>query len=362
MNILFISTLTGYFASGPSYSVPARIKALEKIDNVLWINMLDSDMPHWHEVKCYHNIREYKKLRLESLPEPFNNPDVVVFEDFYNIKDVLFAFELKRKRIPYIVVPRSGLTEKAQKHGWLKKQLTMPLFRNFYTRGAVAIQYLTKKESEDSGTKWCGNSFIIPNGFKKCEHVKGKFSEDGIKGIYIGRINKYHKGFDLLVEVIKKIQDELRSAKFTIDVYGNCANGDDISLKNYIESNKLSDIITMHKGVTGLEKQKKLLESDIFIMTSRFEGHPMGLVEAIAYGLPCMVTRGTNMKDEINLYDAGWTCESNIDSITMAFLSIIEEKGFLEKKSANALALSLLYDWDVLAEKFHKKISEYIIK
>ena len=49
----------------------------------------------------------------------------------------------------------------------------------------------------------------------------------------------------------------------------------------------------------------------------------MGLLEAFAYGLPCLVTPGTNLSQEIYDYDAGWIASLDSDSIAEKMLSII---------------------------------------
>lgn len=38
-----------------------------------------------------------------------------------------------------------------------------------------------------------------------------------------------------------------------------------------------------------------LLQTDLFIQTSRHEGMPMGLLEALSIGVPCLVTVGTSL-------------------------------------------------------------------
>jgi len=47
----------------------------------------------------------------------------------------------------------------------------------------------------------------------------------------------------------------------------------------------LQNVVYINDGIFDDEKEKKQLESDFFILTSRFEGHPMGLIEALSYGL-----------------------------------------------------------------------------
>ena len=70
----------------------------------------------------------------------------------------------------------------------------------------------------------------------------------------------------------------------------------------------------------------------IFVLTSRFEGHPMGLIEALSYGLPSLVTTGTNMAKEIESNNAGWIAETEIESIVIAIKRLIREKVKSKKK------------------------------
>lgn len=62
----------------------------------------------------------------------------------------------------------------------------------------------------------------------------------------------------------------------------------------------MDNLIITHGGVYDSDKETILLNSDFFILTSRFKGHLMGLIEALSYGLFCLVTEGSNMADGIN--------------------------------------------------------------
>ena len=359
MDILYISHLSDKISAGPNWSVPASIRAQSNLDNVLWINITSARMKHWLDVKCFYDIGECRRLELKNLPVPFSFPDLVVFEGFYAIKEVLFSYELRRKRIPYVIIPRGSLTRQAlHNHSWLKKKIAHWLFFNSFVKHALAIQFLTEKEYEDS-IKLNKNHVIIPNGFHQPVLKKECFSEVGIKALFIGRIDVYHKGLDLLVQACQQIKEELREVKFMITCYGpkgNEADGLNMLIKGY----GIEDIVKLKGEIGGKEKENAILDADVFIMTSRFEGHPMGLIEALSYGLPVLISRGTNMMNELQEANAGWTCENEVNSIVTCLSRLIKEKSLLKQKSHNARLLAAKYDWDLLAKDFHQAISSIV--
>lgn len=362
MNILYISNLSNNIDAGLNWSVPAGVKAQQLYDNVLWVDINpNAFQEQFGKVEAYHNIKEYGgKIQLTALPKPFNNLDFVVFEGFFMIKHVLFARKLHRQHIPYIIIPRGSLTRGGfclggwKKH--LKKEIGCLLLFNRYVRHAVAIQYLTNEEQKESTYRFHTHSFVIPNGFSTPETQKGTFSK-GIRAVFIGRLDMFHKGLDLLIEAIASVKENLIKAGFTLDIYGSVRDDTKDVLSTDIEKNNLSSIIHNHRRViTGEEKKNVLLASDVFILTSRFEGHPMGLIEALSYGLPCLITRGANMYDEVLRADAGWVSETNIDGIKQSLLKMIAEKDKFLEKSNNAKQLAKKYDWNVLALDFHQKL------
>lgn len=360
MKIVFVSGLSGSVSAGPSWSVPSRIKAQEGIDNVLWINLTTKYLPHWKDVKAYHAIKEFEILKLECLPVEYRVPDVVVFEGFYCRKAVNFSKQLRKERIPYIIVPRGSLTWQARHNSsrW-KKDIAHWLWFDSFVSHALAVQYLTEKEKEDSAIQKCRNSFVLPNGITPPTEIKEQFSVDGVRAIFIGRIDVYHKGLDILLEACSHISSELRKAGFSLKIYGP-QNQDFEKVKLIIHERNLQDIVSLMGEISGTDKAKAILEADLFVLTSRFEGHPMGLVEALSFGLPAFVTPGTNMAEEIKASNAGWVASCEVNFIAQTLKKAIEEKNLFSIKSKNALELSKGYNWELLAKKFHEKIEELI--
>ena len=361
MNILFISSLSHSLSTGPAWSVPARIAAQEKIDNVFWVNLSEAEHDHWKEVKAYHNIREFSKCSFSALPAPFNKPDVVVFEGFYGgLKEIAFALDCWRMRVPYIIVPRSSLTYQAMhnKSRW-KKEIAHFMFYDRFVKKSLAVQYLTEQEYQDSKYRFDGPHFILPNGFNKPQRVKECFSKDQIKAIFIGRIDIHQKGLDLLLGVLDELRDELIKVNFSLVLHGPKLE-DYYQVEEMIKKMNLKQIVTMGGEILGEAKAKALLESDVFFLTSRFEGHPMGLLEAMSYGLPCVITTGTNMQPEVDAYNAGWTSNTNPNGIKQALLNMIANIGNLHDKSNQAKSLSERYEWRKLSMTLHEYIRNSI--
>jgi len=364
MNILYFSNLSTNVAAGLNWSVPATIEAQSVIDNVFWVNLTNTEMPHWKKVKAFHNANEFceRGFDIDKLPVPFNRPDVAVFEGFYQPNAPKIAKKLLKLGIPYIITPRGSLTFQAQ-HNSLIKRLKKSIANFFifkpFTKNAIALQYLTVAEQNDSGDKWNRTSFVVPNGFHIPDLKKQKFSSNGLKAVFIGRMDLYHKGLDILLEACNQEREFLSSEGFKLYIHGP-QSYDYEKIKNYILQNKLESFVILKDEVTGKDKEVALIDADIFILTSRFEGHPMGLIEALAYGLPSLVTPGSNMGDVISNYNAGWLAEPTAQSIAEKLKSIIENINQLPSKSDNARRLSFNYDWSVIATSFHKYVASLL--
>lgn len=351
MNILFISRLSNNNNCGPYYSIPRQVAAQRIYDNVFWLNANRNYFEEWKEIGDVKTEIDYPNPRLWNLPEPFNHPDIVVLEEQYNFIRMPLMLDVKKNNIPYIIVPRCSLTRSALKKKTLKKKIANGIYFKRFIRSAAGIQYLTEQEKIESGLSWNKNNFVIPNGIQiPC--IDKKYNKNHIEVSFIGRIDIYHKGLDIMVSVCKRLKKEMEHVNMHISIYGSGQKQDREFLVNAIDN--LKGVVDYIGPVHGKKKEKVLIKSDAFILTSRFEGMPMGVLEALSYGVPVIITQGTNMSSVVNEYDCGWVADSTEESVVSLIRRFIEDKDSIPIKGRKGKIAASKFDWDSIAQKTHQ--------
>lgn len=354
MKIVYVSHIIADGANGLCWSVPESVKAQSAIDDVYWLNTGEGVMEHWKKVSAFHDDFNYRWSLLKNLPAEYKKPDIVVFEGFYDsLLDVVWARELRKRNIPYIIVPRSALTESAMNnHARFKKKIAHCLFYNRFIKRAAAIHFLTRGEAKETVKLFDLPHFIIPNGISIPSYFKKKFSQDHINATFIGRIDIHQKGLDLLFEAMSSERDILDKNGFHLNIYGP-KSSDTVALLQLCKFYSLSNFVSINQQIFGKDKEKVLLDSDLFILTSRFEGLPMGLIEALSYGVPCAVTDGTYLGEEIFDNKAGWVSNISVIGISKMLKNICINRTELMERGKNAQLLSKKYDWSSIAKRTH---------
>lgn len=352
MKLLYISNLTGNLYAGPNHSVPAQIAAQSNYDDVFWLNLNDNEITN-DKAGLLHKISDVKGIIPDDLPHPFNKPDLVVFEEFYCYPFNKIIYRLVKNRIPYVIIPRSQMTHQAKQVRKIKKKIADLLFFNWFVNNASAIHYLTEAEKNDSSA-YSAKAVVIPNGINMPMNTDRSTKKEQFVISYVGRLNIYQKGIDLLFDACGMIRDELLRNHVKVCFYGPDQEGALNKMMEWRAAKKLEDVIEIHDAVYNEKKADILRNSNVFIMTSRFEGMPMGLIEALSYGLPCIVTPGTNLMKEIEDAGAGFGCELTAEKIAAAIALSFSEGTVLSEMENNAKKLAAYYSWHSIAERTHE--------
>lgn len=278
-------------------------------------------------------------------------PDIVQFHSVYWKEYLAIYPVLLEKKIPYAIQLHGALSQENYKKNKWKKWLANTLYFNRFIKNATGIIYLSDKEKELSLVPEINNkSYIIPNGCEKpIFSVNTTTPHDVLDFVYIGRLALEHKGLDKLVAAIGMLKAKgVTCCHFSF--YGNPKDADAQVFQQMLTPYK--GFADFYGGIYGDDKYKRLHEADMFIQTSRFEGLPMGVLEALSYGIPCILTPGTNLAEIVADAKAGWKTDLNADAIADTIVrAVIEYRENYQSYRNNAINLSHEYDWDAIAKQ-----------
>lgn len=206
------------------------------------------------------------------------------------------------------------------------------LARKLIAKNSSAIMIQNMEQSLFFPRAYRNKIFAVPNPVDELFLMsKGReYHNEITKIIMIGRI-EYQKNYKIMIDAIKEIYDSGR--KVTVNIFGNGSL--EGKLIKYIEDMAMSNIV-FYRGRTN-NVEEELRKSDLFLMTSDYEGMPNSLMEAMATGIPvvssdCMTGPKTLIKDGETgfLFNTG-----NISSLIQKLVYVIDNPNVTNKVGMN---------------------------
>ena len=164
-------------------------------------------------------------------------------------------------------------------------------------------------------------TYILSNPIQQCSFVEKPVINKTLKKIItLGRLTE-QKNHRMLIDAFKIAKEQ--NDELILEIYG--LGEEKENLENQIKSLNLQRSVFL-KGRTDNAKQK-LSESDLFVLSSNYEGMPNALLEAMAAGVPSISTDcPTGPSDIIENNVNGILIETNNkDELAKAILKMQDE-------------------------------------
>ena len=177
-----------------------------------------------------------------------------------------------------------------------KLYILLEKFLSKFTDKIITVSEGEKQEILNAGICSSQKIVVITNGVDiPADTVnESNFQQKPKKIISFSRFN-YQKNTRLLIEICKKLEELEEKNLVEFHVYGS---GEEFGLiRQLIESNKLGQRIVLHGADSNA--RDKLVDGFCYISTSRWEGLPISLLEAMAVGLPVLASNVVGNNDVI---------------------------------------------------------------
>lgn len=202
----------------------------------------------------------------------------------------------------------------------------------------------------------------------------------------VGRLDAWHvKGFDLLFRCFQQLvhsaecreqrRAEALNKKYKInnkdDEYiDSCdwrlqiAGGGSEESLNYLKGlcrecgvEDRVDFLGFQEDIESLYKK-----AEIFVLSSRYEGFGLVLIEAMSQGCACVACDYKGRQREIIQDDSqGLCCEpDDVDALAQALMRMIEDEDYRKTVQKNAVERSKYYDTNKTVRRWEKLINEII--
>lgn len=169
------------------------------------------------------------------------------------------------------------------------------------------------------------------------------------KFLAIGRFSPQHKGFDLLIQAFALFAKN--NSEWTLDIVGE--GEEESSYRNLITQKHLEDRITIHPFTDHI--QTYYSEAQVYVLSSRWEGLPLVLIEAMAHGLP-IVSSDLDVSREIMGDFAIYFNNGDVEDLARC----LQQATAIDwnQKSKQAIDIASRFDIKAIAGQWRKIINE----
>lgn len=310
---------------------------------------------HFSEAIILHNMQlsgnrvRFLKQYIQSVKTLISKiqPDVIIVCD--GLKGFFIPIFIKTQ-IPILF----------ESHGSIFNTEEKPKSSLIYNLGIQFKKYAASKFdsfivlSEESQNEWqVSNSVVIPNPNWLHDVTVSNLSNK--KVLTVAR-HSYEKGIDRLLQVWKLVSQ--KHPDWTLEVYG--------SFEDHFYQNQATQFglnsVHFYQPVSNIEE--KYSQSSMLLMTSRYEGFPMVLIEAMTFGLPCVAFDcPCGPRAIITDNETGFLIENDdIQSYAEKVIQLIENRELAVKMSANAVKSASKYDLQTIMNTWNELLKSLIKK
>ena len=328
-----VNVVIGDDRSPVTYAIPDNVK-------------LDSICSH-KRIKLFRAFDRIRKLRQLICRE---NPDLII--GLLNSRALWAYIATLDRNIP-IVNTEHNVFDRPDS---APMPFNVKVYKYFVNRLYQKVTILTQADKDFIGDK-LKNVVVLPNPLAFAQIEESKLTLKKHVLLASGRLNAWHvKGFDNLIRAWGIVKKEI-DTDWVLKIAGQGTNKDLSFLRNLCEKYAVQDS-TQFIGYTS-KLYEYYQEASIFVLSSRYEGFGMVLIEAMSQGCACIACDYKGRQKEIIPSDKeGVICPAdNVELLAEAIMKIITNDELRQQLQRQAISRSSYYNLDKTMDRWEDIIN-----
>lgn len=178
---------------------------------------------------------------------------------------------------------------------------------------------------------------------------QGQAAMENKKFIGVGRFSHKHKGFDILLKAFAKYCEK-HDDGWTLEIVGE--GPEQQMYKDIIRDNNIGHRVTISPFTNNI--QKHYANASVYVLSSRWEGFGLVLIEAMSHGLPIISSHLPVTKELLDCTDTSLFFKNeDVDDLAMQMEKMVYGNNW-EKMRDNALIYHKQFDIDYIISKWRK--------
>lgn len=241
-----------------------------------------------------------------------SNVDLVHNHSLWMMPNVYPGAICRASRTPLIVSPRGTLSRWAMQNGSFFKKVFWPLAQRPVLESVTCFHATAYSEYEDIRRLGFRQPVaIIPNGID-IPIVHQNEPETNRTLLFLGRIHP-KKGLEMLLPAWKVLQQKFPD--WQLKIIGPDNHGHQTKMQELSERLGLQRIEFCEPRY-GKAKTESFVGADLFVLPTYSENFGMAVAEALAAGVPAVVTRGAPWA-ELEKHNAGWWVDISVEGLVV---------------------------------------------
>lgn len=264
-----------------------------------------------------------------AIKERVQDYDAVHIHSVFSYTTFVASSACRKNRIPYILNPFGALdADMINLKNALAKKVYIEMIEKNNIEGASVIQLASDYERRKFQALGFNQRVeIIPLGIDLSEYnrhediLRSRYPELKEKKIilFLGRIHS-KKGLEILLKAFRKVitvrDDTYLVVVGPIDGYAK-------KIINFVKKSALSKRVIFTDMLLGADKVAAFYASDIFVLSSYGESFGIAALEALACGVPVVLTREVGLSPDVEEYGAGFIVKQDALDISEAIEKLL---------------------------------------